>query len=161
MKACRPGSRTRSRRRKGASLRIAALGSLLALFSLACGTGETDRRSSDLPPADESMAKKADPAEPAAEPFEGDPSPYAGRYEGPARGQRITATVAAEDGQLTINTGTGESATLSWLGGDEFADGRTRYRFIRGGDAGAAGAPFDELRMDVVSGHFVLRRMTP
>ena len=100
--------------------------------------------------------------------FEGDPSPYAGRYEGPARGQRITATVTVEDGQLTINTGGGEPATLSWQEGDEFADGRTRYRFIRGEDPGATGAgatggvvPFDELRMDVVSGHFVLRRMTP
>ena len=103
------------------------------------------------------------PAETATATFEGDPSPYAGRYEGPARGQRITATVAAEDGQLTIDTGGGEPATLSWLGGDEFADGRTLYRFIRGDDAGGAGAaaPFTELRMDVVSGHFVLRRMTP
>ena len=107
-------------------------------------------------------------AEPAATPFEGDTSPYEGRYEGPARGQRITATVAAEDGQLTIATGDGEAATLSWLGGDEFADGRTLYRFIRGDDSGATAAAgdagaarFDELRMDVVSGHFVLRRMIP
>ena len=104
-----------------------------------------------------------EPAEPAAVPFEGDPAPYAGRYEGPARGQRITVTVAVADGQLTINTGIGEPATLSWLAGDDFADGRTRYRFLRAGDSGDAGdaAPFDELRMDVVSGHFVLRRMTP
>jgi hypothetical protein len=102
-------------------------------------------------------------AEPATPPFEGDTSPYEGRYEGPARGQRITATVAAEDGQLTVNTGVGGPATLSWLGGDEFADGRTLYRFIRGGDAGDAGgaAPFNELRMDVISGHFVLRRVNP
>lgn len=102
-------------------------------------------------------------AEPAVTPFEGDTSPYEGRYEGPARGQRITATVAAEDGQLTINTGAGEPATLAWLGGDEFADGRTLYRFIRGDDSGDAGAtaPFNELRMDVVSGHFVLRRVVP
>lgn len=109
------------------------------------------------------------PDEPATGTFEGDPSPYEGRYEGPARGQRITATVAADDGQLTIDTGGGEPATLSWLGGDEFADGRTLYRFVRGGDtggaeaAGGAGATvsFNELRMDVVSGHFVLRRVVP
>lgn len=102
-------------------------------------------------------------AAPATSPFEGDTAPYEGRYEGPARGQRITATVAAEGGQLTIDTGGGGPVTLSWLGGDEFADGRTFYRFIRGGDFGAAedAAAFDELRMDVVSGHFVLRRMTP
>lgn len=103
-----------------------------------------------------------EPAEPAAAPFEGDPAPYAGRYEGPARGQRITATVAAEDGQLTVNTG-GGPATLSWLGGDEFAAGRTLYRFIRAenSEGAGAGASFYELRMDVVSGHFVLRRVGP
>lgn len=99
-------------------------------------------------------------AEPAATPFEGDPAPYEGRYEGPARGQRVTATVAAEDGQLTVDTGGGPT-NLSWLGGDEFADGRTLYRFVRRGDSEGAGgeASFDELRMDVVSGHFVLRRL--
>lgn len=94
--------------------------------------------------------------EPEVTPFEGDPSPYEGRYEGPARGQRLTATVAAEDGQLTVDSGRGNPATLSWLGGDAFTAGTTRFRFVRD-----TTGPATQLRIDVVSGHHVLQRITP
>ena len=96
------------------------------------------------------------PAEVSPVPFEGDPAPYAGRYEGPARGQTMVATVGVEDGQLAIGTGTGPGDPLTWLGGDTFGQGNTRFRFVRD-DSGAV----DKLRMDVVSGHYVLRRVDP
>ena len=87
-------------------------------------------------------------------PFDGDAAPYAGRYEGPARGQRMVAEVGIEDGQLTIDAGPGSADALTWLGGDTFGRGSTRFRFVR--DANGA---VDELRMDVISGHYVLRRV--
>ena len=89
-------------------------------------------------------------------PFDGDATPYAGRYEGPARGQRLVAEVRIEDGQLTIDAGPGSADALTWLGGDTFGRGSTRFRFVR--DANGA---VDELRMDVISGHYVLRRVDP
>ena len=89
-------------------------------------------------------------------PFDGDAVPYAGRYEGPARGQRLVAEVGIEDGQLTIDTGPGPGGALTWLGDDTFGRGGTRFRFVRDADGAV-----DELRMDVTSGHYVLRRVEP
>ncbi|WP_419943186.1 serine hydrolase domain-containing protein [Candidatus Palauibacter sp.] len=89
-------------------------------------------------------------------PFDGDAAPYAGRYEGPARGQRLVAEVGIEDGQLTIDAGPGSAGALTWLGGDTFGRGSTRFRFVRNADG-----VVDELRMDVTSGHYVLRRVEP
>ena len=89
-------------------------------------------------------------------PFDGDAAPYAGRYEGPARGQRLVAEVGIEDGQPMIDAGPGSASALTWLGGDTFGRGSTRFRFVR--DANGA---IDELRMDVISGHYVLRRVDP
>ena len=95
-------------------------------------------------------------AEAIAIPFDGDAAPYAGRYEGPARGRRMVAEVGIEDAQLTIDTGPDPGGALTWLGGDTFGRGGTRFRFVRDADG-----TVDELRMDVTSGHYVLRRVDP
>lgn len=96
------------------------------------------------------------PPETEAIPFDGDPAPFVGRYEGPARGQRLVAEVSIEDGRLTIDGGGNVTEPLTWLGGDAFARGRTRFRFVR-----APNGTVTELRVDVVSGHHVLQRIDP
>ncbi len=45
-----------------------------------------------------------------------DAAPYAGRYEGPARGRRMVAEVGIQDGQPTIEIGPGWAGALTWLG---------------------------------------------
>lgn len=81
-------------------------------------------------------------------------TPFVGTYRGPARGRRMSAVVTASDGELLIKTGTGDPEPVRWLGGATFANGATRFTFVRGEEG------FDVLQVDRVGGVYVLRRVT-
>ncbi len=87
--------------------------------------------------------------------FEGDLADLVGRYRGPSRGRPMELMVSVEDGVLTLSRGEGDEnpATPSYRGGLRWDEGPTRFLFVRDGDA------VDELRVDVGSGHYVLRRV--
>ncbi|MCG8469040.1 MAG: hypothetical protein MJB57_12685, partial [Gemmatimonadetes bacterium] len=79
-----------------------------------------------------------------------------GSYRGPGRGRRLNVTVSVgEDGRLHIRILPGEGQSVRWLGGDTFGAGTTRFEFRAPGPEG-----FAELRIDQVSGHYVLSRST-
>ena len=91
---------------------------------------------------------------PILERFNGDPKPYTGNYSGPSRGGDLDVTVrVGDDGGLVIRVDSEPERSVDWLGGDAFGRGRTRYVFVR-----SAGNTFDELRVDQVSGIYVLAR---
>lgn len=96
--------------------------------------------------------------QPDGDGFEGDVSELTGRYTGPARGELMELEVAAEDGELVVREVGSEDeegtvlrhvSDLTWREGDD------RYRFVRAGDR------IVELRLDVVSGHYPLRKNDP
>jgi hypothetical protein len=88
-----------------------------------------------------------------AVPFEGDFDELLGEYSGPARGRHLTVTVSregealvftpegAEEGMKPVHTG-----DLTWVLGN------TRLFFLRESQG------INQLRMDQVSGHYVLMR---
>lgn len=81
-------------------------------------------------------------------------APFLGTYRGPARGRRMNAVVSESGGELRIKTGTGDPEPARWLGGTTFANGATRFTFVRGEDG------YDVLQVDQVAGVYVLRRVT-
>jgi len=86
--------------------------------------------------------------------FGGTLAQFLGTYRGPARGRRMSAVVTEAGGELRIRTGTGDPEPVRWLGGTTFANGATRFTFVRG-EVG-----FDVLQVDQVGGLYVLRRVT-
>lgn len=86
--------------------------------------------------------------------WSGSLTPFVGTYGGPARGRRMNAVVSEADGELRIKTGTEDPEPVHWLGGTTFANGATRFTFVRGADG------FDVLQVDHVAGVYVLRRVT-
>lgn len=85
--------------------------------------------------------------------FSGSLTPFVGTYRGRARGRRMNAVVSAADGELRIKTGTGDPEPVRWLGGTTFANGATRFTFVRGDDG------VDVLQVDQVAGLYVLHRV--
>ena len=93
------------------------------------------------------------PRELAGEPFDGDVEELTGEYAGPARGRPLTMTVALDgDDLLFTPRGAGEGMRPVYLGDLTWGSGNTRFTFTR-----RAGRIVD-LRMDQVSGHYVLKR---
>lgn len=88
-------------------------------------------------------------------PYEGDLSRLTGRYAGPGRGELLSLHVRVKDGVLTVRetTNDAEADTLRHLSDLTWRRGTERYRFVRTGDE------IHELHWDVVSGHYVLRRI--
>jgi CubicO group peptidase (beta-lactamase class C family) len=91
--------------------------------------------------------------EPAAGGYEGDLTAFTGTYAGRVRGRTTSVEVTVEDGGLVVR-GPGrdpEVRPLEHVSGLTWRDGGDRFTFVRAGDR------IVELRMDVVSGHYVLR----
>jgi hypothetical protein len=63
--------------------------------------------------------------------FRGHASDYAGLYAGAGRASRIVIGVDTTGAALTARIGDGPVRTLTYLGGDTFGRGDTRYRFAR------------------------------
>jgi CubicO group peptidase (beta-lactamase class C family) len=93
--------------------------------------------------------------EPETRSYGGDLSTLAGRYSGPAGGGLLTLQVQAEGEHLLASrAGSGaEADTLRHVSGLTWRLGTSRYRFVR------VGEQIVELRLDVVYGHYVLRRI--
>jgi len=90
-----------------------------------------------------------------APPYEGDLSRLTGRYAGPGRGELLSLHVREKNGALTVRgtTDDAEADTLRHLSGLTWRKGTDRYRFVRTGEQVV------ELHVDVVGGHYVLRRV--
>jgi CubicO group peptidase (beta-lactamase class C family) len=86
--------------------------------------------------------------------FKGDLDQFTGRFVGPARGSNLELTVARDDEGLVASRGRGDPDQLDYVGGTTFADsdGVMLFTFVR--DNGFIA----ELRVDTVSGLYVLRR---
>jgi len=102
--------------------------------------------------------------EPISSSYEGDLSELTGRYSGSARGRQLTLQVRAQNGHLlTSEAGSdAEPDTLRHISGPTWQHGSNLYpglygdthlRFV-GADEGV-----DEIRLDAVYGHYVLRRV--
>ncbi len=89
-------------------------------------------------------------------PFEGDPSQLAGRYAGPSRGAVTDLHIENDGNTLLVRTTNNEEVdTLKYISGLMWQQENEAYQytFIRIGDRVV------ELRLDVMSGHYVLRRI--
>ncbi|MDZ7692152.1 MAG: hypothetical protein U5K69_13640 [Balneolaceae bacterium] len=87
--------------------------------------------------------------------FSGDLNDLSGRYTGPTRGSINDVTVEAANGNLIVRR-TGSKAkgdTLQYVSGLTWKRGDDRLEFVRMGDE------IVELRVDVIFGHDVLRRV--
>ncbi len=93
--------------------------------------------------------------EPAAGGYEGDLSAFTGTYAGPARGRTMSVEVTVEDGGLVARGAARgrEAQPLEHLSGLTWRHEGRRFTFVPGGERAV------ELRLDVVSGHYVLRRV--
>jgi CubicO group peptidase (beta-lactamase class C family) len=92
--------------------------------------------------------------EPKTTPYDGDLSELTGRYVGPSRGDVTDLHVEASgDTLLAREAGREEADTLRHAEGLTWRHKADRYRFVRVGDQ------IVELRLDVVGGHYVLRRV--
>ena len=89
--------------------------------------------------------------DPEPVPFTGDLDAFVGRYRGAARGRTMEVSVEVQDGQLTIVDGD-SSVRPAHRGDLRWDSGNTRYSFVRRNGRVA------ELRVDQVSGHYVLVR---
>lgn len=91
--------------------------------------------------------------EPEAVPFSVDLDELVGRYTGPARGRTLTMEVTRDGNQLVFTTeGASEGMRPIHVGDLTWAEGNSRVRFVR------RNGRVVELRMDQVSGHYVLKR---
>ena len=90
--------------------------------------------------------------EPPARAFPGDLGPFAGEYQGPARGGRTTATVTADSGSLRIKMGNAPPRRLRFIEGLTFGMGPGRYTFVRQAERVTG------LRVDQVGGYYILTR---
>lgn len=90
-----------------------------------------------------------------AVPYTAELSALEGRYAGRGRNRLRDLRVEAGDGRLAVRPhgSDGEAVTLEHVDGLTWRDGADLYRFVRAGDR------IVELRLDVVSGHYVLRRI--
>ena len=87
-------------------------------------------------------------------PYGGDPSELAGRYVGPSRGGVTDLRIEASGDTLLAREAGGEEAdTLRHASGLTWRHETDHYRFVRARDQ------IIELRLDVVGGHYVLRRV--
>jgi CubicO group peptidase (beta-lactamase class C family) len=86
-------------------------------------------------------------------PYDGTLSELTGRYVGPSRGDVTDLHVEVSGDTLLAREAGGEEAdTLRHGRGLTWRHETDRYRFVRAGDQ------ITELRLDVVSGHYILRR---
>ncbi|MBI2537853.1 MAG: beta-lactamase family protein [Gemmatimonadetes bacterium] len=92
------------------------------------------------------------PPEPRTATFAGDLRPLVGTYQGSARGRELAVTVSLDSGSLSVKAAQGEPRRLAYLQALTFANGPTRYHFVR------TGADVTELHVDEVAGYYVLRR---
>lgn len=77
-----------------------------------------------------------------------------GRYTGPYRGGIMDLMIKKSDGKLIASqVGSKEADTLRYDSGLTWKYGDNHYRFVRSGDQVV------ELRLDVVGGHYILRRI--
>lgn len=96
--------------------------------------------------------------EPDGRTYEGDVSELTGHYTGPARGELMELEIAAEDGELVVRevgSEDEEGTVLEYVSDLTWREGGDRYGFVRAGDQ------IVELRLDVVSGHYPLRKSGP
>ena len=92
--------------------------------------------------------------EPKNSPYRGDLSELAGRYVGPSRGDVTDLRIETSgDTLLAREAGSKEADTLRHASGLTWRDETSQFRFVRAGDQVV------ELRLDVVGGHYVLRRV--
>lgn len=96
---------------------------------------------------------------PKTSPYEGNLSELTGRYVGPSQGDVTDLRIeTAGEALLAREAGREEADTLrfasdlTWLGDGPYT-GNSRYTFVRTGNRTI------ELRLDVVTGHYVLRRV--
>lgn len=93
---------------------------------------------------------------PIARQFGGSVDDYMGNFRGPGRGRRLNVSVGVDgEGRLQLHMPPQETRQIVWLGENTFAYGNARYEFRSPGENG-----FEELRVDEVAGHYVLRRIT-
>ena len=92
--------------------------------------------------------------EPKTTPYDGDLSELTGRYVGPSRGDVTDLRLEVSgDTLLARATGSEEADTLRHAEGLTWRHQSDRYRVV------SAGEQIVELRLDVVGGHYVLRRV--
>lgn len=90
--------------------------------------------------------------------YEGDLRELTGRYAGPSRGGITDLRIEANDAGLVVREAgedQGEAERLQHVTGLTFRHDEDRFTFVRAGDRTI------ELRLDVVSGHYVLRPVGP
>ena len=87
--------------------------------------------------------------------FSGSLEPLVGTFAGPARGSRLSVTVSVEGGRLAVRIGseTEEAAFPAYRRGLSWSLGSTMLTFVRSGER------VQELRFDISSGHYVLKRV--
>lgn len=93
--------------------------------------------------------------------YEGDLSEFTGRYVGPSRARLTDVRITVEDGELVAReAGSDEEgdrlqhvAGLTWRTERTLLPGTDEYRFVR------AGERIIRLRLDMGTGHYVLRRV--
>lgn len=88
--------------------------------------------------------------------YEGDLRKLTGRYAGPSRGGITDLRIEVTDGELVARETGGDAENgrrLRHVSGLTWANEEERYTFVRAGDR------IVELRLDVVGGHYVLRRV--
>jgi CubicO group peptidase (beta-lactamase class C family) len=86
-------------------------------------------------------------------PYDGDLDELMGTYRGPARGESLTMVVTRRGNDLVLTPeGSEEGSEPVHIGDMTWEDGRTQFRFIR------KDGRVTQLRVDQISGHYVLLR---
>ena len=91
---------------------------------------------------------------PTTVPFDGDLGELVGRYVGQARGQTLAVTVALSGDTLTVAPGKSQPLPARHIGDFTFTDSTGVVLYAFRCDRGHT----TELRVDAVSGHYVLVR---
>ncbi len=92
--------------------------------------------------------------QPEAGQYGGDLDELVGTYRGPARGQTLTMVVTRRGNDLVFTPeGADEGAEPVYVGDMTWEEGRTQFRIIR------EGGRVTQLRVDQISGHYVLGRV--
>jgi CubicO group peptidase (beta-lactamase class C family) len=91
---------------------------------------------------------------PEASPYDGELDELVGTYRGPARGRSLTMTVTRRGNDLVFTPeGSEEVSEPVHIGDMTWEDGRTQFHFLR------EGGRVTQLRVDQISGHYVLLRV--